>query len=374
MFRSVLSFLIIISLVFSLVHCTKEAPPVGPPVPVVPVLPETPYNYADISLPTHFTSSALSFFESIPPDNPVTNDGATLGRVLFYDKNLSMSRKVSCGSCHFQHKGFADTVALSMGHQGGLTRRNAMHLVNLQYNRRFFWDLRALGLETQVLMPVQDSIEMGMSLDTLVARLNKEDYYPSLFTNAFGDPEITSTRIAAALAQFVRSIVSYQTKYDEGIVADFANFNSQELAGKALYFNGITKCNQCHSTANFFDPGGRNTGLDVDYTDEGRFEITGIESDKGIFKVPSLRNVALTAPYMHDGRFATLEEVIDQYDNGVQPHANLDDRLTANNQIGGIPYSLHLSSSEKAALIAFLHTLTDFSVVTDVKFSNPFEE
>lgn len=365
-------FVIIVAMVSLLVNCTKEKPPVDTPPPV-PVLPVTPFNYADIDLPGYFTSSPLQFFESIPADNPVTDNGATLGRVLFYDKNLSLSRKVSCGSCHFQDRGFADTAALSIGHLGGLTRRNAMHIVNLRYNRRFFWDLRAQGLETQVLMPIQNEIEMGMTLDTLVARLKTTDYYQPLFTSAFGDAEITSPRIAAALSQFVRSIVSYQTKYDEGVMTDFANFTSQELQGKALYFNGVTKCNQCHSTVNFFDPGARNNGLGEDMADEGRFEITGLESDKGLFKVSSLRNIALTAPYMHDGRFATLEEVIDHYDHGIQPHPNLDDRLTADNQVGGTPYSLHLSASDKAALVAFLNTLTDFAMVSDEKFSDPFE-
>lgn len=338
----------------------------------VPSLPDQVYGYALPELPSHFDSPALDLFLSIPADNPITDAGATLGRVLFYDRRLSASYSVSCGSCHHQEHGFADTRAQSQGHAGGRTRRNASHLVNQFYVRRQFWDQRANTLEDQVLMPIEDPLEMGLDLEALSLRLQATGYYPPLFEAAFGDAAITPERVSRALSQFVRSIVSYRSRYDEGEANGFASFSQQELDGKALFFNAATRCNQCHMTANFFTPQTMNNALDVVYADNGLGERTGDPADHGKFKVPSLRNVAVTGPYMHDGRFQTLEEVVEHYNSGLKPHSNIDDRLTVDNTIGGTPYRLQLSAAQKQSLVAFLRTLTDEPLLTDTRYADPF--
>lgn len=352
--------------------CSKEEP--GAPVSENsgPQLPAIPYDYAIPQLPSYFNIGLLGQFESIPAGNPITDAGATLGRVLFYDRNLSISRTISCASCHHQDHGFADTQATSIGHDGRHTRRNAMHLVNQMYSRRQFWDLRAETLEAQVLMPIQDSIEMGMTLNGAMDRVQEQPYYRALFNAAFGDDSITPDRVSRALAQFVRSIVSYRTRYDVGMQSGFADFNAEELHGKDVFFNGITRCNQCHTTANFFSSDARNNGLDTDYADNGSGEITGNVEDNGKFKVPSLRNVAISGPFMHDGRFNTLEEVVEHYNSGIRAHPDLDDRLTVEGVIGGTPLQMQLSAYDKQALVAFLGTLTDEPLVHDPRFSDPF--
>ena len=353
--------------------CRKDPEPEELPVHA-PVLPSTPYDYAGYVFPEGFIGSFLDLIESVPEDNPITNDGATLGRVLFYDVTLSANYTTSCASCHHQEHGFSDPLEKSVGFDGGETARNSLHLVNHQFSRRMFWDLRANNLESQVLMPIQDSIEMGLTLEELIDRLNSTSYYPSLFAKAFGTSEITTDRVSKALAQFVRSIVSYNTKYDQGIVNDFADFTEQELLGKSIFFNGVTHCNQCHVSRNFHLTSPLNNGLDAITTDPGYGNVSTNPESDGKFKVPSLRNVGLTAPYMHDGRFATLLDVINHYDHDVQPHPYLDDRLTIESQTGGTPYSLNLSEDEKHALVAFLHTLTDYDLINDPKFSDPFPE
>lgn len=339
---------------------------------IAPALPSEPHNYADYEFPEGFISGLLNLVNSIPASNPTTDDGATLGRVLFYDVSLSQNHAINCASCHVQQKGFSDPRTKSVGFLGGETKRNSMNLVNHQFNRRMFWDLRAANLEQQVLMPIQDPIEMGMDLDDLVERLQLIDHYPPLFEKAFGSTEINSDLISKALAQFVRSIVSYQTKYDVGFASEFSNYTEQENMGRELFFGNATRCAHCHTSSNFFQPGGLINGLDEEYADGGQGDINGNLDDHGRFKVPSLRNVALTAPYMHDGRFSTLEEVIEFYDSGVQAHPFLDDRLTPDLTPGGTPYELNLSQEQKDALLAFLHTLTDHPLINDVKFSNPF--
>jgi cytochrome c peroxidase len=338
-----------------------------------PSLPETMYDYETLELPDHFLTNPVLNLLDYNGSNQVTNAGATLGRVLFYDVNLSANRTTSCGSCHHQEHGFADPLVGSKGHTGLFTHRNASHIVNLRYINRFFWDNRVAGLENQVLLPIQDALEMGMTLDVLVTRLKSIPYYEPLFTAAFGNGEITSERISFALAQFVRSIVSYQTKYDEGVPLNFSNFSAEELLGLEIFTSNSTECNHCHVTANFFLNDALNNGLDSEYEDNGRGLITGNETDNGKFKVPSLRNVELTAPYMHDGRFASLEDAIEHYSTGVSPHPNLDDRLTTDGHIGGNPRHLNFTPEEKSALIAFLKTLTDYPMMNDPKFADPFK-
>ncbi|MEO0341177.1 MAG: cytochrome c peroxidase, partial [Bacteroidota bacterium] len=247
----------------------------------------------------------------------------------------------------------------------------------------FFWDERAATLEDQVLMPIQDHIEMGMTLEELVPKLQEEDYYHILFERAYGDSIVTSERISLALAQFVRSMVSYQSKYDQGLEMargnaqnGLPNFTALENLGMQL-FNG-PNCGVCHTTPLQIGIGAQNNGLDAQTTDEGLGAVTRNPRDDGKFKSPSLRNIAVTGPYMHDGRFATLMEVVEHYNSGVQAHPNLDPRLRAggpggpggpmNNQ----PRRLNLTEEEKQALVAFLETLTDEVLLTDEKFSDPF--
>ena len=342
----------------------------GPGGPPTPTLPDTPYEYANVVLPAHFNTPQLNNIDNTPNNNPITNEGATLGRVLFYDKRLSANNTVACASCHQQANGFSDPATLSRGFEGGLTGRNSMGLANARYFQpgRFFWDERAASLEAQTLMPIQDSVEMGLTLTELENKVATEAYYPPLFEAAFGTPDVSSERISLALAQFVRSMVSSQSKFDQGVATNFNNFTPQENLGRQL-FNGRGRCDVCHITAAFVAPNARNNGLDAVSTDNGLGDVTGNPADNGKFKVPSLRNIARTAPYMHDGRFETLAEVIRFYNNGVQNHPNLDPALRGPN---GQPRRLNLNPNEQAALVAFLETLTDNNFMTDPKFSNPF--
>lgn len=354
----------------------NEEPPV---VWEVLNLPDMPFNYANPDLPAHFFIPPILDSDNEPAANPVTDQGATLGRVLFYDVNLSANRTVSCASCHKQELGFSDDLVLSEGFEGGHTGRHSMALANARYfaDESFFWDMRAATLEEQVLMPLQDEVEMGMTLEEVVRRVDSLSYYDELFENAFGDSMVSSERISGALAQFVRSLVSYQSRFDEGRAlvnnpnAPFPNLTPAENRGKAIFFGPAGGCGPCHGTDVFIAPGPRNNGLDAVTTDLGLAGVTGRTQDEGLFKVPSLRNVAVRPPYMHDGRFATLEEVIDHYSTGVQDHPNLSPPLRILN--GGVR-NAQFTQGQKEDLIAFLHTLTDEPFLQDEKFSNPFEE
>jgi cytochrome c peroxidase len=336
-----------------------------------PQLPAVSFQYA-APLPAHFAAGAPNspaFADNTPLSNPITDAGATLGRVLFYDKRLSANNTVSCGSCHLQSRAFSDTARFSRGFKGGRTARNSMTLGNARFyfRGRFFWDERALNLETQVLLPIQDSVEMGMKLEAVAERLRQTPFYPQLFEKAFGSSEVTSDRIARALAQFVRSLVSANSKFDAGFrnvtpgeAPGFALLTPQERQGMVV-FNGAGGCSRCHGTNGHIAPAVFNNGLDATITDAG--------AGGGRFKAASLRNIELTAPYMHDGRFATLEEVVEHYDNGVRASPTLDIGLRG---IGGQPRRLNLSPSDKAALVAFLKALTDQTFITDPRFSDPF--
>ena len=349
---------------------------VGESVLGVPSLPAAAFNYANINLPAHFTQPVQGFgdvtdTDNTPNNNPVTDAGATLGRVLFYDKRLSANDTISCSSCHIQEFGFSDPRQFSVGFEGGLTGRNSMGLANARYYERgrFFWDERADTLEDQVLMPIQDSVEMGMDLNTLEAKLASTSFYPDLFDEAFGSPQVTSERISLALAQFVRSMVSYQSKFDSAFNNGNPNFNgtltAQENLGRQLFFsnNGSPNCDSCHETVALTGDQPRNNGLDANTSaDQG--------AGGGEFKAPSLRNIAVTGPYMHDGRFETLAEVVEHYNSGIQDHPNLANQLQQNNQ----PEQLNLTQQEKDALVAFLETLTDETFLADPKFSDPFPE
>ncbi|HYF30255.1 MAG TPA: cytochrome c peroxidase [Chitinophagaceae bacterium] len=361
--------------------------PVPGPVPGAPKLPPTPFDYAaGATMPTHIRNyiNAHPDVDNTPGNNPITNHGATLGRVLFYDKSLSVNNTIACASCHHQDKAFTDGLNVSKGFDGGVTRRNAMAIVNVRYFKaqKMFWDLRAATLEEQSLMPITDHIEMGMpSLSVLETKLKGKAYYPALFKNAFGTEDITDDRIAKALSQFMRSIVTFNSKYDQGLGNNFANFSTEELRGKQLMTQ--LNCTECHSdltnVASRLEPtfiivenSGVNTGfgannaLDLNYADNGIGEKTGLAKDMGTFKMPTLRNIALTAPYMHDGRFSTLEQVMDHYQNGAKNHPNRGVQIPN----GGYQF---ITAADKAAIVAFLKTLTDQSLVTDPKYSDPFK-
>lgn len=339
-------------------------------------LPTVTFNYATPTLPLSFSVNPILAQDNTPLNNLTTDNGATLGRVLFYDKRLSTNQTVSCASCHQQKFGFSDPRRFSVGFDGSTGTRNAMGLSHARwYQRRsFFWDERAATLETQVLLPIQNPIEMGLNLETLTNRLANEPFYTNLFTRTFGSPTVTSDRISRALAQFVRSIVSVQSKYDTGVSNNFANFTALENQGRQI-FNGPGGCAACHGTDNFVPgPALNNNGLEFPYVDLGVGGITGNPGDNGKFKVPSLRNIELTAPYMHDGRFTTLEQVVEFYNSGVVDNPNLSPPLrnppgTPN---AGQPKRLNLTAQQKAALVAFLKTLTDPNLATNEKYSDPF--
>lgn len=333
-------------------------------------LPADSFNYEEIAIPNYFLGNGTAQEDNTPANNRITNAGATLGRVLFYDKQLSVNNTVSCASCHEQSRGFSDSNTLSVGFNGGLTARNSMGLANAKYydNGRFFWDERAASLEEQVLLPIQDAVEMGLTLDELETKLQDDDYYQILFRRAFGSEEVTRQRISLALAQFVRSMVSFESKFDEGLAltnnpqANFPNFTQSENLGKNLFFSNRTRCSDCHDTNAFAGDRARNNGLDAILTDFG----TGAR--RGEFKVPSLRNIQLTGPYMHDGRFSSLAQVVEHYNSGVRNSMFLDGRLRAGNNVR----RLNLSNAEKQALVDFMNTLTDTNFIDDEKYANPF--
>ncbi len=340
-------------------------------------LPATAFNYSP-ALPAHYLTPQVRGQDNTPTNNPVTDAGATLGRVLFYDQRLSTNGTVSCASCHQPQHGFSDPRRFSVGFNGGLTGRNSMGLSNARYYQRgrFFWDERAATLEDQVLQPIQNSVEMGMTLPALVARLSAEPFYTNLFALTFGTPQVTTNRISRALAQFVRSMVSAQSKYDAGVAVNFTNFTAQEQLGRQIFLGqvGNATCAACHGPDTFSAPNIFNNGLEFPYVDLGVGGITGQPQDNGLFKAPSLRNIELTAPYMHDGRFATLEEVVEFYNSGVVFNANLPPPLRAPPAPGQPPSArrLNLTNNQKSALVAFLKTMTDTNLTGAARFSDPF--
>ena len=391
LFSKGVSFIAIAILFFSFFFsaCKKNSdaivtPPVSAEDPLTALnLPATPFNYANQILPAFLNAPNILAQINTPVDNAVTDWGATLGRVLFYDKVLSINNTVACASCHNQQNGFSDQLVVSKGFNGGNTPRHSMSLINAKYysNGRFFWDERASTLEQQVVLPIQDAVEMGMRLDTLVNRLIKTKHYPYLFTKAFGTETINTERLAKALAQFVRSIVSYNSKFDSGLAlqpppgnpnVNFTNFTASENRGKAIFFGPQAVCASCHGTATFSAPRSENNGLESVIIDRGVGAISNNAIDNGKFKVPSLKSIELTAPYMHDGRFATLEQVIEHYNSGVQANPNLAPQLR-NPPPGMGAKRLSLTQQDKDDLLCFLKTLTDKTISTDVKFTSPFK-
>lgn len=310
--------------------------------------------------------------------NTPTVEGVKLGRMLFYEKLLSRDASQSCASCHIQAFGFTDTATFSVGVEGKEGRRQAMSVFNTAWHtNEFFWDGRAHLLRDQSLKPIQDKLEMNETLENVVSKLSAEQKYKDQFIRAFGNDEITSEKMSLAMEQFMNTIVSNQSKYDKFLAGEITLTASEER-GRKLFFQEYNEflpaesgadCAHCHSTFNFTNNKYMNNGLDMDgqSSDLGREEANGDIKDRGKFKVPSLRNIALTAPYMHDGRFKTLEEVVDHYNNGIQQSTTLDPALAATTNTG-----LRLTTQDKADLVAFLKTLTDQTLISDQRFSDPF--
>jgi cytochrome c peroxidase len=325
------------------------------------------YSPDDAPLPAHFLRSpAGTVFrvDDAARDGRITNAGATLGRVLFYDTRLSANDRLSCASCHVQAYGFGDTLRFSRGLAGSPPRRT-MALANARFSAggRFFWDERAPSLEAQVLMPVENPLELGTDLEVLERKLAAESFYPRLFAAAFGSPDVTRDRIASALAQFVRSMVSAGSPFDAALATggapDSTRLTEPQREGLRL-FNSVG-CVNCHRTVVQIADQASNTGLDAVAADPG--------AGRGRFKPPSLRNVSVRPPYMHDGRFATLQEVVAFYDHEIRDTPDLDPRLRAPS---GRPRRLGLDETEMDALVAFLEALTDSAFLRDERLSNPF--
>lgn len=302
----------------------------------------------------------------LPADNPLTKEGVALGRKLFYEKLLSDNSTQSCASCHKIENSFTDPRSFSEGTNGALGDRNAMVIVNLAWTNKLFWDGRRSTLEQQAHDPVTNPIEMRNKWSVVVQRLQNHPLYPSLFFNAFGTSVIDSNLVVKAIAQFERTLVSFNSRFDKYYFeGDTMALNEQEKRGLAL-FMGKADCNHCHSDALLTDDAFRNNGLDVSFTDKGRGKVTGNATDDGKFKVTTLRNIALTAPYMHDSRFTTLEQVVEHYNSGVKTTSpNLDTNMDV------IKAGLNLSTQEKADLVAFLKTLTDSSFIANPDFKDP---
>jgi len=356
----------LLGLLPGLLCCAPE--PLPPPTPLPGF--ETPFYFGGFT---------------VPADNPLTVEGVALGRMLFYEERLSADDTISCATCHQPARAFTDGRTLARGIHGARTPRNTMSLANLLWGpQRFFWDGRAVDLEQQAGQPIVNPDEMGSTWDEVIAKLERAPAYPASFEAAFGTREITPERVTKALASFERTMVSTGSRYDRYLRGEL-RLDPREQRGRELFMThpdakaGIrgANCIDCHSqflTSGFapeFD-GFQNNGLDDDdQLEAGLMAVTGRSRDRGRFKAPTLRNIELTAPYMHDGRFATLEEVIDHYSDHVVSSSTLDPLIREAANTPGAPLGVTLTHDEKAALLAFLRTLTDHEFVHDPSLSDP---
>ena len=319
----------------------------------------TPYV---LTIPTGFPQM------QIPADNPFTNEGIALGKKLFYEKLLSGNNTQSCESCHNQALAFTDNGnRFSTGIQGIEGNRNSQPLMNLGFNLHYFWDGRKTTLENQILEPVPNPIEMHQSWILAMSKLNAHPEYPTLFKQAFNTDRIDSMHVVKAIAQFLRTMISSNSRLDKRL-NNTGNLTNSELNGLVIFKTEKGDCFHCHQidgsrllTDNQF----HNNGLDATFTDLGRGAITGNASDNGKFLTPTLRNIALTAPYMHDGRFQTLEQVINHYDSGGVSSPTVDPLMKH------VGTGLNLTNQEKADLLAFLRTFTDSTFINDTRFKQP---
>jgi len=309
---------------------------------------------------------------SIPPDNPMTAEGIELGRRLFFDPILSLDSTFSCATCHQPEWAFSDGKALAIGVRIRKGKRSSPSLVNIGYHYKgLFWDGRAMTLEEQTLHPIQDSLEIGNTLERMEDNLQQHPDYPILFRKAFGistKTQITKALIAKAIAQFERTLISKNAKFDQ-VQRSEARYTAAEQRGYEIFFDTSEKlphseCGHCHVDPLFttleFQNNGIQKGDNLIFLDNGKGDITGNRFDNGKFKVPTLRNIALTAPYMHDGRFRTLEEVLKHYESGGHPAENASPNVR----------KLNFIKQDRADLIAFLNTLTDTTAIA-TKERNP---
>ncbi|MCE2712394.1 MAG: cytochrome-c peroxidase [Cryomorphaceae bacterium] len=330
----------------------------------------TPY---ELQIPSHFPDMI------IPEDNPMTVEGVALGRRLFYEEKLSGDNSMSCASCHAPVNSFSDPNQFSTGIQGIQGNRNSMALINLGWQKFFFWDGRSKSLEDQILEPIPNPIEMHQSWKDAVAKLNNDVSYRNMFFKAFGEEGVDSLKVTKAIAQFIRTMISGNSKFDvmykyeNGMSLTavdqqiLPNILAEEWAGYDLFksLNGAD-CLHCHSGVLMHINKFSNNGLDATFTDSGRGGVTGNPNDMGRFKIPTLRNIELTAPYMHDGRFATLDEVIEHYSSGLVSSPTIDPLMEHLSNSG-----VQLDNQERFLLKKFLITLTDQSFVNNPDFQDP---
>ena len=301
-------------------------------------------------------------------DNPTTVEGVALGRRLFHDQALSGDGTQSCASCHQQNLAFGDSGSFSLGILGDPGGRNTQVIVNPGWQEFQFWDGRRGTLEDQARDPVENPVEMNTTWEEVVVRIEQDPIYPDLFAAAFGTSEISEDRIVMAIAQFERTFVSAESRFDKKLRGE-VTFTPAEARGEALFFDDRTECFHCHAAPFFTDNEFHDIGLDLVPPDGGRSEFTMSSFDAGKFKTPTLRNIAVTGPYMHDGRFATLEDVVAHYSDGVQRSPNLDATLGVHMNNGEA--GLELSPEEQADLVAFMLTLTDSDFLSNPAFGPP---
>lgn len=329
--------------------------------PTHPDIPFNPTSY-DLIIPSDFPLIDL------PTDYSMTEEGVALGRMLFYDPILSGDSTLACAGCHKQEYAFTDENQFSTGIDDLMGNRNAMQIINIGWVRKLFWDGRSVGVESQALEPVKNPIEMHDTWENAVDKLTRHPTYPELFFKAFGTWDISKELAASAIAQFERTLISANSKYDLVLTPNNGvQLTEEELNGFDIFNTEKGDCFHCHSGILFTDDHFHNNGLDAEHIDSGLADVTNNTHDEGKFKTPTLRNIALTAPYMHDGRFQTLEEVIDFYSEGLHFSESIDP-LMKNVHEGGI----QLTTEEKSDLISFLHTLTDTSFIHNPDFANPF--
>ena len=358
--------LVFLTIGIIMVACKKEE---EPPVEKSPIqIDETPYplNYGNLPPP------------NLPADNALTVQGVQLGKMLFYDKKLSEGESQACADCHQQSNGFSDSRQFSLGVDGLEGKRQAMPIFNMAWHtNQFFWDGRANLLRDQALLPIQDELEMKETLEDVIAKLSAEQTYLDQFARTFGSDEITSEKMALAMEQFMLSIVSNDSKFDKYLAGN-TQFTESEERGRVLFFQEYNPffpedsgadCAHCHGGDNFENDLYMNNGLDTDadMQDMGRENATMNAADRGKFKVPTLRNIAVTFPYMHDGRFNTLEEVVNHYNEGIKPSTTADQTVLNTMDTG-----LLLTEEDKTDLVNFLHTLTDETFLNNEKYQSPF--
>lgn len=332
---------------------------------LIPILAASCSSDPDVDLIPQSGEIRFEVPSNFPPpvydfsNNEVSREKFELGRKLFYDPFLSRDGSISCESCHQQFVAFAhEDHALSHGIENRVGTRNAPALYNLAWHKGIMWDGGIENLEVQPLAPLQDHREMDIDILVLLAKLQAHSTYPTLFKSAFGNDTISLTNLLKAIAQFQGLLISSNSKYDKVVRGEGASFTVEEEEGRQIF---MAKCASCHSGDLFSDFTYRNNGLDATPVDSGRARITGDPNDLMKFKVPSLRNLAVTFPYTHDGRFETIREVLDHYDGNVNPSATLDPLLQ--------PMGIELSEQEKDKIIAFLFTLTDHEFLNDPRFS-----